>query len=49
MLVIESLITAFVVVIPLAMALLIIGAPQGRQPAKAVARIDPPTVRRPRS
>ena len=52
MLIIESLmtlITAFVVVAPLAMALMIIGAPQRRQAAKAVVRIDPPTARRPRS
>ena len=52
MLIIESLmtlITAFVVVVPLAMALMIIGAPQRRQAAKAVVRIDSPTARRPRS
>lgn len=52
MLIIESLmtlITAFVVVAPLAMALMIIGAPQRRQAAKAVVRIDEPTARRPRS
>ena len=52
MLIIESLMTlvaAFVVVAPLAMALLVIGAPQRRQPAKAVVRVDPPTARRPRS
>ena len=52
MLIIESLmtlITVFVVVIPLAMALMIIGAPERRQPAKAVVRIDSPTARRPRS
>ncbi len=52
MLIIESLmtlITAFVVVVPLAMALMVIGAPQRRQVAKAVVRIDPPTARRPRS
>ena len=52
MLIIESLmtlITAFVVVAPLALALMIIGAPQRRQAAKAVVRIDPPTARRPRS
>jgi hypothetical protein len=52
MLIVESLmslITAFVVVTPIAMALMIIGAPQGRQPAKAVVRVEPPTARRPRS
>lgn len=52
MLIIESLmalVTAFVVVAPLAMALMVIGAPQRRQPAKAVVRVDSPTARRPRS
>jgi len=52
MLIIESLmtlITVSVVVIPLAMVLMIIGAPERRQPAKAVVRIDSPTARRPRS
>jgi hypothetical protein len=52
MLIIESLmtlITAFVVVTPIAMALMIIGAPMRRQPAKAVVRVEPPTARRPRS
>ena len=52
MLIVESLmtlITAFIVVVPLAMALMIIGAPLRRQPEKAVVRIDPPTARRPRS
>jgi hypothetical protein len=52
MLIIESLMTlvaAFVVVAPLAMALMVIGAPQRRQPAKAVVRVDSPTARRPRS
>lgn len=52
MLIIESLmalVTAFVVVAPLAMALMIIGAPQRRQPARAVVRVDSPTARRPRS
>ena len=52
MLIIESLMTlvaAFVVVTPLAMALMVIGAPQRRQPAKAVVRVDSPTARRPRS
>jgi hypothetical protein len=53
MLIIESLmmtlVTAFVVVVPLAMALMIIGAPQRRQAAKAVVRVDAPPARRPRS
>ena len=52
MLIIESLmtlITDFVVVAPLAMALMVIGAPQRRQVEKAVVRIDSPTARRPRS
>ena len=52
MLIVESLmtlITAFIVVVPLAMALMVIGAPQRRQVAKAVVRIDEPTARRPRS
>ena len=52
MLIVESLmtlITAFVVVTPIAMALMIIGAPQRRQPAKAVVRVESPTARRPRS
>jgi hypothetical protein len=52
MLIIESLmtlITASVVVIPLAMALMIIGASDRRQAAKAVVRVDSPTARRPRS
>jgi hypothetical protein len=52
MLIIESLmtlITGFVVVVPLAMALMIIGAPERRQPAKAVVRVDSPPTRRPRS
>jgi hypothetical protein len=52
MLIVESLmtlVTAFVVVIPLAMALMVIGAPQRRQPARAVVRVDSPTARRPRS
>lgn len=44
-----ALVSAFVVLIPLAMALMIIGAPQRRQPAKAVVRVDSPTARRPRS
>lgn len=44
-----TLITAFVVVIPLAMALMIIGASHRRQPARAVVRVDSPTARRPRS
>jgi hypothetical protein len=49
MLIIESLITALVVVIPLAMALMIIGERQRRQPARAVVRVDSPAARRPRS
>lgn len=52
MLIIESLmalVAAFVVVIPLAMALMIIGAPQRREAAKVVVRSDSPTARRPRS
>lgn len=51
MLIVESLmilITAFVVVAPIAMALMIIGGP-ARQPAKAVVRVEPLTARRPRS
>jgi hypothetical protein len=44
-----TLIAAFVVVIPLVMALMIIGAPHRRQAAKAVVRVDPPAARRPRS
>jgi hypothetical protein len=51
MLIIESLmtlVTASVVVIPLVLALSIIGG-QRRQAAKAVVRVDPPTARRPRS
>jgi len=52
MLIVESLmafIAAFVVVIPLAMALTIIGPSIRRQPAKVVVRVDEPTARRPRS
>jgi hypothetical protein len=52
MLFIESLmtlVTAFVVVVPLVMALMIIGASQRRQPARAVVRVDSPAARRPRS
>jgi hypothetical protein len=52
MLIIDSLmalIAAFVVVIPVAMALMIIGTPDRRQPARAVVRVDEPTARRPRS
>jgi hypothetical protein len=52
MLIVESLmtlITAFAVVAPIAMALMILGTPQRRQPAEAVVRVEPPTARRPRS
>ena len=52
MLIVESLmplVTAFVVVVPLAMALMIIGAPQRRQPERAVVRVETPPARRPRS
>jgi hypothetical protein len=52
MLIVESLmtlVTAFVVVAPLAMALMIIGAPQRRQPERAVVRVESPPARRPRS
>ena len=44
-----ALIAAFVVLIALAMALMIIGTSERRQPAKAVVRVDEPTARRPRS
>jgi hypothetical protein len=44
-----TLVTAFVVVAPLAMALMIIGAPQHRQPERAVVRVESPPARRPRS
>jgi hypothetical protein len=52
MLIIDSLmalIAAFVVVIPVATALMIIGPLDRRQPARAVVRVDEPTARRPRS
>jgi hypothetical protein len=52
MLIIESLmtlITAFVVVTAVAMALMIIGGPARRQPAKAVVRVESPAARRSRS
>ena len=50
MLILESLMTlAVFVVAAIAMALMIFGAPERREPAKALVRIDEPTARRPRS
>jgi hypothetical protein len=51
MLILESVmtLTAVFVVAAIAMALMIIGATERRQPARVVVRSDEPTARRPRS
>jgi hypothetical protein len=50
MLILQSLtLTAVFVVAAIAMALMVIGTPERRQPARVVVRTDEPTARRPRS